>query len=104
VASAPVTIDARPADPETIELLVQSTPAKAQVFVGGAKLGDAPGPMRLPFGHTKVTITVKAEGHVPASVDVVPSKDAEIVLTLPRAAPPSAGTGETKNKDLENPF
>jgi eukaryotic-like serine/threonine-protein kinase len=91
-ATTPTPPPAAPAPPTHVEVRIESTPPGAEVWMGAAKLGAAPGPFRLPRGEAPVALTVRAEGHRQASVEVVPSANTAATVTLPRAAPPP-GTG-----------
>ena len=50
------------------------------------------------------TLTVKADGHLPASVDVIPSANASASTALVKAPLLLPKSTSTHSKDLENPF
>jgi hypothetical protein len=88
--------------PTTVEITVQSTPAGAEIFQGTTKLGVAPGPVSLPRGDAKVKLTVKAATYAPATVEVTPSDNATLFVTLQKTAAKPGKPGV--QGDLENPF
>ena len=69
-------------DPKEIEVTFQATPAKAAIYLGAKKLGDAPGPIRIAFGHDKTTLTIKSPGYQDGKVDITPTADAIVPVTL----------------------
>jgi hypothetical protein len=96
-------------DPKEVEITVTSVPEKAHVFQGTTKLGEAPGPFKLPYGREKVTLTIRLRGYQPKDVDVVPSANLTIPVTLGKegaAAPGPGGPGhpQVKPRDFDNPF
>jgi serine/threonine-protein kinase len=91
------------ADPKEIEVTLQTVPDKAHVFQGTTKLGEAPGPFKLPFGREKVTLTVKSPGYQPKDVDVVPNANVTVPVTLVKATA-LPGHQQVKPKDFDNPF
>jgi serine/threonine-protein kinase len=96
---------APPVDPKEIEVTLETTPAKANVFHGGAKLGEAPGPFKIPFGRDKVTLVVRAPGYQAKDVDVIPSANVTLPVTLTKAVPGAGGGHQpVKPKDFDNPF
>jgi hypothetical protein len=109
-ASAPsaagvVTLAPAPAAPasSTVAVTVEANAPHASVWVAAKRLGDAPGPVSVPRGAAKLTLTVKADGYVPANVDVVPGEDVVLAVTLAKSAGPATSTHRV-SKDLENPF
>ena len=95
-------------DPKEIEVTFQTTPEKAHVFHGTVKLGEAPGPFKIPFGRDKVTLTVKMHGFQPKDVDVIPNGNVTLPVTLGKVggagAAGSGGHQQVKPKDFDNPF
>jgi hypothetical protein len=77
---------------------VRGAPRGARILLDGKVLGDAPGPVAVPFGETPVQLTVTAAGHPPATVSVLPNKAVEVKLKRRAAAAPDLP------RDLENPF
>jgi hypothetical protein len=75
-------------------------PAGVLVYEGAQKLGTAPGPVSLAYGSDKVTLTFKADGYAPQTVDVVPSENRAVSVTLKKLAAAPAAT----KKDYEDPF
>jgi len=105
VPPPPVTPTPPPVEPEKpppfevarrVVVTVHS-PVKAMVFLGADRLGLTDELLSLPWGKQVVTLTVKAPGYLPSSVDLVPDEDREAVAALKRAP-------QKLNKDLENPF
>jgi hypothetical protein len=87
-----------------VALTVESNVAGASVWLAGKRLGDAPGPLRLPRGAEAVTLTVQADGYAPSSVDVVPAEDVVVAVQLAKAAGIPGSKIHRVSKDLENPF
>jgi hypothetical protein len=93
-----------PAAHRPVELTVKGAPPGARVLLDGEPLGEAPGPLAVPFGQEPVELTVTAPGREPAKVTVVPNQTLSTTVTLKKKAP---GTGKPRrsiSKDLENPF
>jgi len=89
--------------PATVALTVRGAPRGARIAVGGKRLGDAPGPVNLPFSEAPVTATITAAGYEPASVVVVPNRALEATVKLKkRSAGPAPGAPIPS--DLESPF
>lgn len=101
VATVTPTVTAAP-DPKEIEVTLQTVPEKAHVFLGTTKLGDSPGPFKLPFGRDKVTLTVKHPGFQPKEVEVIPTANMTLPVTLAKAT--AGGHQQLKPKDFDNPF
>jgi serine/threonine-protein kinase len=89
---------------EDVAVTVESNVATSSVWLAGKRLGDAPGPLMLPRGGDLVTLTVKAEGYAPSSVDVVPTKDVVVAVRLVKVAATPGSSARHVSKDLENPF
>jgi serine/threonine protein kinase len=87
--------------PRVVEITVASSPPTAAVYMDSKKIGDAPGPLHIPAGATKVTLTLKAPGYVPTPVDVVPTANAVVSVKLPKA-PTTAKP--VLPKDLADPY
>jgi serine/threonine-protein kinase len=96
-------VTASPDLPASIELLVRGAPRGARVALGDAVLGDASGPVSLPFGKTPLALTVTAPGHEPQTFSVTPDRNIESEVKLKRrpARPKAAGSIPS---DLESPF
>jgi hypothetical protein len=66
-------------------------------------VGEAPGPIAVPFGETPVELRVTAPGYAPQTLSVTPQHDQSVDVKLdkraPRPKPPDAIPS-----DLENPF
>jgi hypothetical protein len=89
---------------EDVAVTVESNVAASSVWLGGKRIGDAPGPLMLARGGDPVTLTVKADGYASSSVDVVPTKDVVVAVRLAKVAATPGGSVRRVSKDLENPF
>jgi eukaryotic-like serine/threonine-protein kinase len=105
--SAPsATPSAAPAAAAEVAITIQSVPDKVEVYQGEELLGTAPGPIKLKRGQDKIKLTFKAKGYKPSDMEVAPTADVVLSVSLSKAAvvtggktPKKAGGGE-----LENPF
>jgi hypothetical protein len=89
----------------TVAVTVEANAPHASVWLAAKRLGDAPGPLSIPRGSDKLTLTVKADGYAPSNVEVVPNEDVVVAVTLPKnAGPATSTTARRVSKDLENPF
>ena len=86
---------------EEIDVTVQATPPTSEVFLGATRLGAAPGPFKLKRGADRVKLTVKAAGHKPLDVEILPSANVIVPVTLTKAP---AGARPAVPGALENPF
>jgi len=86
-----------------VRFSVQSVPPAVDVFLDGRSLGTAPGPIVLPKNDKPVTLQFRATGYRPKSVDVTPSDDGIVSVTLMPLSPPAAGHARSKRPvdDLE---
>jgi serine/threonine-protein kinase len=86
----------------TVELTLSGAPEGAEVFLGDRKLGNASGPVPLPYGNDPVVLTVKAPDYEPKTLHLTPSASmaVSVSLTKARRAPKRPKT----SSDLENPF
>lgn len=96
------TVQSRPARIAEVNLMLLGAPLGALVFRGEQKLGEAPGPLRLPQGEQSIELSVQASGYEPKSVSVVPSKDSEVRVSLTKLR--AVGKSGRISRDLENPF
>jgi serine/threonine-protein kinase len=111
-ASAPASIGvvtlAPPSAPPASSIVavrVEANAPHASVWLAAKRLGDAPGPIPLPRGSDKLTLTVKADGYVASNVEITPTEDVVVAVTLPKnVGPATSGTTRRVSKDLENPF
>jgi serine/threonine protein kinase len=95
--------DLSPARPAVVGLTVRGAPRGARVWIDGKLIGEAPGPMPLPFGEMPLQLTITAAGYESTALDVVPGRPVTVTAKLkkrkaetsPRALIPS---------DLESPF
>ncbi|HVW26448.1 MAG TPA: protein kinase [Polyangiaceae bacterium] len=86
-----------------VRFSVQSVPPGAEAFLDGRSLGTAPGPLVLPRGDKPITLQFKATGYRPKGVDITPSADGVVSVTLSpaSAAPPSRPHQKRPVDDLE---
>ncbi|HEX4340907.1 MAG TPA: protein kinase [Polyangiaceae bacterium] len=85
-----------------VHLSVQSTPPAAEAFLDGRSLGTAPGPLALPRSDKALTLQFRAAGFHPKNVDVTPSADGVVSVTLtPLGAPAPHAHGKRPVDDLE---
>jgi serine/threonine-protein kinase len=99
----------------SVRVLATPASAKAEVWLGDKKLGDAPGPIKMPKAAGNVSLSVRADGYAPETVEVAGDVDGSVSIKLTRAKPAAAGGplpagpakpaggGAKPNKDLE-PF
>jgi serine/threonine-protein kinase len=93
----------RTATPSRVELTVKQAPPGAVVLLGKEKLGEAPGPVLLPYGRTALELTVAAHGYEPKTVRVVPSARVEVAAPLSKAER-KAPRPQALPSDFEDPF
>lgn len=89
--------------PADVHFSVQSVPPGVEAFVGGHSLGIAPGPLVLPRGDKPITLQFKAAGYRPKGVEVTPTADGVVSVTL-TPIPPSTSShakGKRPVDDLE---
>jgi serine/threonine protein kinase len=104
-SSPPSTVDTESVSPPAaVEVTVQGAPRGARISLDGKPLGEAPGPVPVPFGNGAVSLTISASGYEPTRVSVVPDRASSTAVVMrKRAAGPSAPR-EGFPSDLENPF
>jgi serine/threonine-protein kinase len=85
---------------DEVELTITDAPAGAQVFLGAAKLGEAPGPLRIRRGESPLQLTVKANGYRPKTIEFIPVASGAIEAKLGKIAK----AGPAVNGDLEKPY
>jgi hypothetical protein len=75
---------------------------QAEIYHNDQRLGVTPGPVTLPRGEAPQTLVLKAPRYAPAMVEVRPStnQSVEVTLVAKAAAPGSAALP----RDLENPY
>jgi serine/threonine protein kinase len=95
-AAPPPADAAGPARPSTVLVTIEGTPPNTEVRRAGALVGIAPGRVELPRSDADVMLVLSADGYLPATITVVPSKDLTSAVKLkPRAggARPAGGSG-----------
>jgi hypothetical protein len=90
-----------PAPHPPVAVTVRGAPRGARVFLDGQLLGEAPGPVAVPFGESAVELTVTSPGHPPVTVSVTPSQAVEVRL---KRRAPGASAPPGLPRDLESPF
>jgi hypothetical protein len=95
----------KPAKPSTsaeahrrVQVTVRGAPAGARIWLGTTALGEAPGPVALPFGQAPVELRVTAPGHSPRTLKVTPQQDQSVEVKLQKRTP------SKDSSDLESPF
>jgi serine/threonine-protein kinase len=87
----------------TATLTLRGAPDGASVMLGDARLGEAPGPISVPYGDQPVSLTVTASGYQAKTVEIVLNCPVDLEVSLskvPRARPKTPDVPA----DLENPF
>ena len=87
-----------------VAFTVKSVPDGVEVWSGDEKLGTAPGPVRLPKGTDKLKLTFKAKGYKSSDLDVTPTADGTLSVTLTRVAAGGPAPKRRGGGELENPF
>jgi serine/threonine protein kinase len=93
---------AAPAPSSTVEVTVRSRPVQAEIYHNDRRLGVTPGPVSLPRSGEPLTLVLRAPRYAPATVEVRPTQDRSLDVTLLLRA--SAPHGATLPRDLENPY
>jgi len=115
---APAPILAAPEPPSHVLLTLRGAPAGARVWLGDTALGEAPGPVRVPFGAAPLQLKVTAEGREPQTLTITPRQDQSAELQFEQQTKPTKpGKTEKREKrparpkapgaipsDLESPF
>lgn len=85
---APAQPAAQPEPPKAtyVTLTLAGVPDGTEVVVGGHVIGVAP-LVQLQRGDTQVVLTLKAEGYLPASKQVVPDHDQKVDVHQPAPVP-----------------
>jgi hypothetical protein len=92
-----------PSAPAAIQLTVEGKPAGAGIWLGKSKLGALPGPVSLPRSDVKVKLSVRAEGYATAELEVEPSHDQTVSVTL-SPVPTKPNPTPRVNPELATPF
>jgi eukaryotic-like serine/threonine-protein kinase len=92
-----------PAALHSVKLTLRGAPAGARVSIGGNPVGEAPGPIAVPFGEAPLQLRVTAAGHAPQTLSITPQRDQTVDVKLDKRAARPKPPGEIP-KDLENPF
>lgn len=67
---------------DNVHFSVQAVPATVEAFIGGHSLGSAPGPLVVPRGDEPVTLQFKAPGYQTKNVQITPTGDGVVSVTL----------------------
>jgi hypothetical protein len=81
-----------------VKVTVRGAPAGARVWLGTTALGEAPGPVTVPFGQDPLELRVTAPGHSPRTLKLTPQQDQSVEVSLQKRAP------RKDSSDLESPF
>jgi serine/threonine-protein kinase len=86
-----------------VHFSVQSVPPGAEAFLDGRSLGNAPGPLVLPRGDKPLTLQFKAVGYRTKGVEITPTADGVVSVTLTPVPPsaPAHAKGKRPVDDLE---
>ncbi len=84
--------------PRQVKVTVRGAPAGARVWLGTTALGEAPGPVTVPFGQAPLELRVTAPGHSPRTLQLTPQHDQSVEVSLKKRAP------HKDSSDLESPF
>jgi serine/threonine-protein kinase len=101
VASPVPSVAAVPSAVSQVNILVNTQPARADLFLNDEKVGVAPGPVRLAQGEAPQVLLVKAPGYQVQTVNVVPTSDKTLQVTL---VPLKTRSKPRVSRDLENPY
>jgi serine/threonine-protein kinase len=85
-----------------VSLMLRGAPPGALVKLGDQTLGEAPGPILLPYGDRPLQLSVAAPGFGPKLISVTPDAPRTIALPSDKASRPPKH--EPLSHDLENPF
>jgi len=84
-----------------VRFSVQSVPPAAEAFLEGRSLGAAPGPVLVPRGNKPVTLLFKANGYRPKTVEITPTGDGVVSVTLSPQTGPARPHTKRPVDDLE---
>ncbi|MBI5536399.1 MAG: serine/threonine protein kinase [Deltaproteobacteria bacterium] len=87
-----------------VAFTVQSVPADVEIFLGDEKLGTSPGPISVRKGTDKIKLTFKAKGYKSSELEVAPTADGVLSVTLQKAVAAGKTQKRTGGGELENPF
>jgi serine/threonine-protein kinase len=87
----------------SVQLTLHGAPAGARVSLGGTVLGEAPGPIALPFGEAVIELGVTAPGYEPQKLTLTPAHDQSAEIKLKKHVPHPKTPGGIPS-DLESPF
>ena len=83
---------------------VAGVPEGTEVLIGSTVVGAAPGPVQLDRGSTAVVLTFRADGHLPASMSVVPDADKPLDVTLKKKKTRTGGGNKPNRDDIIDVF
>jgi hypothetical protein len=90
-----------PATPETVSLVIDSTPSKVEVHLDGKLLGRAPGPIVLPYAAEPIELSFVHAGYRSETKAVTADHDDTVEVKLTRAADPVAKPSPASEGDPE---
>ncbi|MDB4995837.1 MAG: uncharacterized protein JWM74_3269 [Myxococcaceae bacterium] len=90
-----------------VDVTVIATPKNASIWLGDMKLGVAPGPVKVKRGTEKLTLTLKADGYAPSTVEILPTESStvsnvKLAKTSGGGTRPKPTTGAAG--EIEDPF
>jgi serine/threonine protein kinase len=100
----PPNVPARAAETHpSVQLTLHGAPPGARITLNGALLGEAPGPIAVPFGKSAVELSVTAPGYEPQKLTVTPAEDQSTEIKLKKRVSHPKTPGGIPS-DLESPF
>lgn len=91
-----------PAPDGPVKLTLTSDPKKVDVYLGEEKLGTSPDDeIKLPRGDKELTLTIKADGHLPEKLSVKPVADVSTSVKLKKKGGGGTGKPATGSGALE---
>ena len=83
VVAPPATVVPAPIGiPAEAELTIDSAPKEVEIYQGKDRLGTSAKPLRLKRSDEKVKLTFKAPGYAPQDLEIAPSADAHVAVSL----------------------
>jgi hypothetical protein len=104
-AAAPIALPpaaATPSAPELEEIIVDSLPPMAKIYVDGVAVADTPEAIKVQKGTTK-TIVLKKDGFVDQSETIDPQKSRKVLVRLERVVKKRVAVGEKTATPIKLP-
>jgi eukaryotic-like serine/threonine-protein kinase len=83
---------------------VTGVPEGTEVLVEGRTVGAAPGPVQLPRGDAPVVLTFKADGYLPMSKTITPTRDEDLKVALKKKPGVGAPAKRSSKDDIIDVF